>query len=58
MQIFTFDMTLATMSAKRGFWPGLVIHDSQHRWSKMAGKSARHCGPAMSARRYLEDNIL
>ena len=28
MQIFTFDLTLATMSAKRGFWPGFLIHDS------------------------------
>jgi uncharacterized protein YydD (DUF2326 family) len=28
MQIFTFDMTLAVMSAKRGSWPGFLIHDS------------------------------
>jgi uncharacterized protein YydD (DUF2326 family) len=28
MQIFTFDLTLATMSAKRGYWPGFLVHDS------------------------------
>jgi uncharacterized protein YydD (DUF2326 family) len=28
MQIFTFDLTLAVMSARRGFWPGFLVHDS------------------------------
>jgi uncharacterized protein YydD (DUF2326 family) len=28
MQIFTFDLTLATMSARRGYWPGFLVHDS------------------------------
>ena len=28
MQIFTFDLTLALMCAKRGAWPGFLIHDS------------------------------
>jgi uncharacterized protein YydD (DUF2326 family) len=28
MQIFTFDLTLATICAKRGSWPGFLIHDS------------------------------
>jgi uncharacterized protein YydD (DUF2326 family) len=28
MQIFTFDLTLATVCAKRGTWPGFLVHDS------------------------------
>ncbi|MGO4525463.1 DUF2326 domain-containing protein [Microvirga sp. 2MCAF35] len=28
MQIFTFDLMLASMSAARGAWPGFLIHDS------------------------------
>jgi uncharacterized protein YydD (DUF2326 family) len=28
VQIFTFDLTLATICAKRGAWPGFLIHDS------------------------------
>jgi uncharacterized protein YydD (DUF2326 family) len=28
MQIFTFDLTLATICANRGSWPGFLIHDS------------------------------
>lgn len=28
VQIFTFDLTLATLCARRGQWPGFLIHDS------------------------------
>lgn len=28
VQIFTFDLTLATLCARRGSWPGFLIHDS------------------------------
>jgi uncharacterized protein YydD (DUF2326 family) len=28
VQVFTFDLMLATVCAKRGFWPGFLIHDS------------------------------
>jgi uncharacterized protein YydD (DUF2326 family) len=28
VQIFTFDLTLATLCARRGHWPGFLIHDS------------------------------
>ena len=28
VQIFTFDLTLATICARRGAWPGFLIHDS------------------------------
>lgn len=28
MQIFSFDLMLATICAKRGHWPGFLIHDS------------------------------
>lgn len=28
VQIFTFDLTLATVCARRGAWPGFLIHDS------------------------------
>jgi uncharacterized protein YydD (DUF2326 family) len=28
VQIFTFDLTLATLCARRGAWPGFLIHDS------------------------------
>ena len=28
MQIFTFDFMLSALSAKRGFWPGFLVHDS------------------------------
>jgi uncharacterized protein YydD (DUF2326 family) len=28
MQIFTFDVTLATICARRGAWPGFLVHDS------------------------------
>lgn len=28
VQIFTFDLTLATLCARRGKWPGFLIHDS------------------------------
>ncbi len=28
VQIFTFDLTLATLCARRGTWPGFLIHDS------------------------------
>src|SRR5207237_5575522 len=28
VQIFTFDLTLATLCARRGKWPGFLVHDS------------------------------
>jgi uncharacterized protein YydD (DUF2326 family) len=28
VQIFTFDLTLATLCARRGRWPGFLVHDS------------------------------
>jgi uncharacterized protein YydD (DUF2326 family) len=28
VQIFTFDLTVATLCARRGCWPGFLIHDS------------------------------
>jgi uncharacterized protein YydD (DUF2326 family) len=28
MQIFTFDLMLSILSAKRGHWPGFLVHDS------------------------------
>jgi uncharacterized protein YydD (DUF2326 family) len=28
MQVFTFDLTLAVLLARRGNWPGFLVHDS------------------------------
>ena len=45
MQIFTFDMTLASMSARRGVWPGFLVHDSHI----FDGVDGRQIGAALRA---------
>lgn len=41
VQIFTFDLTLALMCAKRGAWPGFLIHDS-HIFDGVDGRQVAH----------------
>jgi uncharacterized protein YydD (DUF2326 family) len=41
MQIFTFDLTLATMCARRGVWPGFLVHDS-HIFDGVDGRQIGH----------------
>jgi uncharacterized protein YydD (DUF2326 family) len=41
MQIFTFDLTLATLCARRGHWPGFLVHDS-HIFDGVDGRQVGH----------------
>jgi uncharacterized protein YydD (DUF2326 family) len=41
MQIFTFDLALATVCARRGAWPGFLIHDS-HIFDGVDGRQIGH----------------
>jgi uncharacterized protein YydD (DUF2326 family) len=41
MQIFTFDLTLATICARRGMWPGFLVHDS-HIFDGVDGRQIGH----------------
>ncbi len=41
MQIFTFDLTLATVCAQRGKWPGFLVHDS-HIFDGVDGRQVGH----------------
>ncbi len=41
MQIFTFDLTVATMCARRGVWPGFLVHDS-HIFDGVDGRQIGH----------------
>lgn len=41
MQIFTFDLTLATICARRGVWPGFLVHDS-HIFDGVDGRQIGH----------------
>jgi uncharacterized protein YydD (DUF2326 family) len=41
MQIFTFDLTLATVCAQRGTWPGFLVHDS-HIFDGVDGRQVGH----------------
>lgn len=41
MQIFTFDLTIATICARRGTWPGFLIHDS-HIFDGVDGRQIGH----------------
>ncbi|MGD0025767.1 MAG: ABC-three component system protein, partial [Xanthobacteraceae bacterium] len=41
MQIFTFDLTLATVCAQRGIWPGFLVHDS-HIFDGVDGRQVGH----------------
>ncbi len=41
MQIFTFDLTLATICARRGAWPGFLMHDS-HIFDGVDGRQIGH----------------
>lgn len=41
MQIFTFDLTLATVCAQRGVWPGFLVHDS-HIFDGVDGRQVGH----------------
>lgn len=41
MQIFTFDLTLATVCARRKAWPGYLVHDS-HIFDGVDGRQVGH----------------
>jgi uncharacterized protein YydD (DUF2326 family) len=44
MQVFTFDLMLATILARRGKWPGFLIHDSH----LFDGVDGRQTGTALA----------